>query len=375
VEIPESWIRGFLHLQYAMAIPGTRLSVRPVDLLAPIRFLRYTKSKVAPRALRFEFHPDQPVAIVLEPWEKTFLLKGSEHACAEKKVVRNWGRRRLKLLEPLLPFADEVEVYLKGRAMPSFYLVKLPGMSFTLGLSGFADHQWTEVDGFASLSEAVRVEPGTLAQCLTLLRQKYLLSPADIEQETKLPREVVAQMFAVLCRQGRLTYDLASRKFRCRELLETDIDESNVFPPSVRFERARKLVREGGVQVTACEPQEAVKTHRFKTPIGKVSREVIQREWQVCGTIVNGGPVEIVVKDNSHIIFGKCYCQHFREHILARGPCEEMLALFLASQEQRCDLPVSREPAGPVAPTRQQLAQSGTGEESPEAVDEGGDEE
>src|SRR5262245_24641688 len=38
VELPEAWVRGFLQLQEAMAFPGTRLSVRPVDVLSAIRF-------------------------------------------------------------------------------------------------------------------------------------------------------------------------------------------------------------------------------------------------------------------------------------------------------------------------------------------------
>ena len=48
-----------------------------------------------------------------------------------------WGRKRLSLLEPLLPFAERVDVYLKGRALPTFYAVKLPGVTFVLGLSGW----------------------------------------------------------------------------------------------------------------------------------------------------------------------------------------------------------------------------------------------
>src|SRR5262249_60792568 len=50
VDLPESWVRGFLQLQAAMAMPGTRLTARPVDLLAAVRFLRHTKAKLSPRA-------------------------------------------------------------------------------------------------------------------------------------------------------------------------------------------------------------------------------------------------------------------------------------------------------------------------------------
>jgi hypothetical protein len=95
-----------------MALPGIRLRVRPVDLLAAIRFLQASPTRVAPRALRYEFDPDQPARLVLEPFEKSILLKGTEHIYTERRVIRTWGRRRLALTEPLLPYAEEVDVYL-----------------------------------------------------------------------------------------------------------------------------------------------------------------------------------------------------------------------------------------------------------------------
>ena len=43
-------------------------------------------------------------------------------------------------------------------------------------------------------------------------------------------------------------------------------------------------------------------------------------------------PVEIVVNDLGSIIFGRCTCPHFAEHLLSRGPCEHMLALFKSAR-------------------------------------------
>ena len=42
-----------------------------------------------------------------------------------------------------MPYADVVDVYLKGRALPSFYAVKLPGVTFLLGLSGWTQQSWS----------------------------------------------------------------------------------------------------------------------------------------------------------------------------------------------------------------------------------------
>src|SRR5439155_17480237 len=83
-EVPDTWLRGLLRLQEAMALPGTRITARPVDVLAAVRFLEQHPTRVSPRALRYEFEPGQPVRLVLEPWEQGFTLKGTEHHYDER---------------------------------------------------------------------------------------------------------------------------------------------------------------------------------------------------------------------------------------------------------------------------------------------------
>src|SRR5262249_33954425 len=111
--VPGEGVRGVLQLQEGMALPGARLSVRPVALLAAVRYLQFNKPRMSPRALRYEFEPGQEARIILEPWEQTFVLKGTEHNYTEKRVIRTWGRRRLRLLEAILPWAERVDIYLK----------------------------------------------------------------------------------------------------------------------------------------------------------------------------------------------------------------------------------------------------------------------
>ncbi len=362
VSLPEAWVRGFLHLQAAMAMPGTRLTVRPVDLLAPIRFLRYTKARVSPRALRYELTPGTPPAIVLEPWEERFPLKGADPAEGRLRTIRTWGRHRLRLVEPVLPFAESVEIHLKGRAMPSFYVVKLPGLTFTLGLSSWSGTAWSDIDGFATLEGTAHPDQADISACLESFRSRPLQSLPELMERLSANREQVVGLTTELCRQGRLLYDLDARTFRFRELFPDPIDHSVLFPPSPRLEEARRLLDNGGIRVTLCEPQETRRIRRFKTPAGRTSREVIQRDWRVTGicTPPSGATtpdsadahVEIVVQDNSRIIFGTCHCAHFREHLLTRGPCAEMLALFQASSDLRRDLPVSEPVDVPGVPSR-----------------------
>lgn len=346
VEIPDEWVRGFLQLQAAMALPGTRISARPVDVLAASRFLKHNKAKTSPRALRYEFEPGQPVRLVLEPWEEVIPLKETEHNYEAARVIRTWGRKRLRLLEPLLPYADAVEIYLKGRALPSFYAVRLPGITFLLGLSGWTAQQWTGIGSFDLLSDDAPVDDKLLAKGLKQLQKQTTASVEDLARKLDVPRATANNLLMRLCRQGRAVYDVQRREFRHRELFDTPLDEEKLFPPDPRREKSRQLLAAGQVHVAACRVQETRKTQKLKTPQGERVKEIVYRDWNVTGQAQGNVPVEIVVKDTGQIIFGRCACDFFQEHLLNQGPCEHMIALAKLSEKMRKDLPTTTITAG-----------------------------
>jgi len=364
VDVPLPWVRGFLSVQAAMAMPGTRVSARPVDVLAALRYLRYTKAKVSPRALRYEFDPDSEVRLVLEPWEYAVPLKGSTHNYTEPRVIRTWGRRRLRLIEPLLPFADRVEIYLKGRAQPSFYAVKMRDITFVLGLSGFSEHAWTESGGHALLSACGGEDPAQLTSALSLLGQKCSMTAEELAETLAIDLAAATRLLVRLCRQGRVMYDVERRRYRHRELFEEPPDEGVLYPPDVRSERARSLIAEKLVSIASCVPRETRKVRRLRTPDGKIEREVVYRDWHVTGRAGGTEPVEVVVNEAGRIIFGTCACEFFKENLLNKGPCEHMLALYGVSESDRKDLPTSREVASedaPAAPARPKGGEDGEG--------------
>lgn len=345
VELPEPWVRGFLQMQAAAAMLGTRLELRPVDLLAAIRHLRFSKAKVSPRALRWEMEPGAEARLVLEPWEQVIPLRGAQHSYAEKRSIRVWGRRRLKLLEPLLPFASTVRVYLKGRALPSFYAVELePGVTFVLGLSGWTGNKWAQSGGFDLLSMSSEPDAAEVDRVLAALRLSFAMDLGAIAAACGMQRAHAEAAVMRLCRQGMAIFDVERRQIRYRELFEEPPDESKLFPPDARRQAALRLATAGQVVVSNVSVRETSKQRRLKTPEGPVERTITYREWQVDGTAA-GQTSQIVVSDAGKIVFGTCSCAFFKENLLNMGPCEHMAALLLASEPQRMDMPSSVEAA------------------------------
>lgn len=342
VDVPESWVRGFLQLQGAMALPGTRLSLRPVDLLAAVRTLQHLKAKVSPRAVRYELEPGQDAALVLEPWETKIPLVGASHSFAERRVIRTWGRRRLRLLEPLLPWAESVDVYLKGRALPSFYVVKLPGVRFVLGLSGWSAQRWNESSSF-DLLVAPSADASLEARVLAWLAKAVHASGEAVAAGVAAPLGETVKALSALCAQGRCLYDVEAREWRHRELFTRPVEPAKLYPPDPRREEAAGYVARGEVSLTSQAVRETTKQKRFKTPEGELFREVVYRDWVVLGRVGPQLEVELVLDDEDRLIFGRCKCAFFDEHLMNKGPCAHLLALLQVAQPQRKDQQSARE--------------------------------
>lgn len=317
VAVPNEWYRAFLELQGALQMSSTRVRVDPVDLLIPVRFLRHSRARVSPRAMRYVCQ-DGGWKLVLEPWEQEFPL-GAEGG--EDRTIRCWGRQRLRRIEPLLPFASEVEIRLCGRALPHFYRLTLPKMSFLLGLTGWGRQTFGSEAGYSLWGGLPqRFQESEVEQRLQHLGRHWVDAPQPVDGE--------------LIRRGLAMSE--GGKTRYRPLTSQPLDLQALYPPDPRQERALGL----SVEVTTCEVQEQRKVRRLPGPHGPVSREVIYRDWRVTGRS-QGHNLELVVSDRERILFGRCGCDFFQRHLLQQGPCEHLLALFEASREQRPALPTS----------------------------------
>src|SRR5262249_11645683 len=173
IAVPVSWVRALLQIHGAMALPGTRLVARPVDLLAILHSLQVLKVRISPHALRYVFDPGADVCAVLEPAHEPVPLKGTTHPFPEPCSLRTWHRDGLRILKPLLPYADSVVIYLKGTGLPSFYAVHLKGVTFLLGLTGWAQKPSGDFFGYDLFAADEGDDENTAGQALDRLRRFF----------------------------------------------------------------------------------------------------------------------------------------------------------------------------------------------------------
>ncbi len=222
IDLPSSWLRGFLQLQAAMSLPMRRVPVSREGLYNVLAWLKRHRAARSPRAVRFELEPGEPVVLVLEPWERRIVLHGTPFAGA-RETIRVWGRDRLRVLARLLPLAEGADVYLLGTGLPSFWSVKMGEMRLMLGLSGWTANDWTGAGALDQLAPPVEPNSDLLGEVAAVFKDGPALTFGQIQQRTSAAPAHVAAGLNRLALMGQLIHDLPAGAYRWRQILPVPV--------------------------------------------------------------------------------------------------------------------------------------------------------
>ncbi len=75
IDLPDSWVRGFLQVSSAMTLPAHVFDLHPVDMANILTRLAQKKEKAGPRSMRFVLKPDAPVEVEIEPWGERLTIR------------------------------------------------------------------------------------------------------------------------------------------------------------------------------------------------------------------------------------------------------------------------------------------------------------
>jgi hypothetical protein len=332
IDLPPTWVRGFLQVQSAAAFAGIDLTLSASTVAEMLAVLRRRHEDAGPRSLRFVLAPGQKPKVVVEPWNVEIAETNYVYEGDYTGDVRIWGRRRLLVLESLLPTAEKVSARLLGTGMPSYWTVFQKSHRFDLGLSGWTQNDWSRAARFDLLASTGTVSEGDIAQAAQTLETRLRLSPQELASHTDLSREAATSALQRLCREGRAMYDLAAGVYRWRQLLPFPVENEEESDP--RLFLARRLVATGGVkwlkpdeeedEGTFGLPAESEETTRYRAQV-RGGEEKRERKFHVVLDLDADGRARFV----------SCDCAWHRREKLRKGPCAHILAAtVLASQQQ-----------------------------------------
>ncbi len=314
IDVPDSWVRGFLQVSSAMNLPARRFDLHPMDLHNFCLVLRRRRERAGPRSIRFILKPGEPVRAVFEPWNVEVVCRRSIYEGQTAEDIRIWGRRRLLVLERLVALADSFTVHLLDDGMPSFWIANLPGMRFTLGLSGWTANDWTRAGQFDLLAPRGEVDEDSKSRVYAALARRWFATPDQLARDTGLARIIVERALTLYTQAGRVIYDLGDGVYRLRELARDPLPFDALRFASSAEAEAEMLLALHAVEVA---PPEALAEGAVR--LRGVARHGDRRYRAM-----------LVIDADQRIVDGACECNQFTQHRLRRGPCAHMLALRLA---------------------------------------------
>lgn len=334
IDLPQSWVNGFLQVQSVMSMSLARVRLEPIDLFNLVRFLRRHRARKSPRALRWELRPGERTRIVLEPWEHEIQLSPSSvYQGPKPRSIRTWGRRRFLVLDRLLPAVRRADVYLAGHGLPTVTVCDLGDATFTLGLSGWTDNDWTGQSPFSLLNRKIDVTGDQLAAAYHALREPRYATAEAIAEQTSMTIEHARSSLSFLCQAGRAMFDLAGGVFRHRDLFHSPFDPqkevqklaASAEDADPKAKAAKQIFEAGQARIIARRPLYGEQTEP-SAPSYKISGSVLGSEGRV-------RPL-LHLDPKGHIIEASCTCSFYKKFKLTKGPCEHILALRLAHMER-----------------------------------------
>jgi len=307
IDLPTGWLRGFMQLQAAMALPMRRATLSREAVYSLLVWLRRHKARTSPRALRFEKVAGQPLTLVLEPWEQRIPVLGGELGETWSEPIRIWGRQRLLALARLLPLIESVDVYLLGTGFPSFWVAKMGEMRLTLGLSGWTANDWTRGSSLDLLAPPAPATEVQIGQAAAYLQKARAATFDEIDHAGAHAPAVTATALNYLAHTGQLIHDLAAGVYRWRQIMPRALGEAELGSENPEVTASRSILQR----------KQAVIESRIAAPGG--------------GVIFTGKaeskPVELLIDTDGRIKRGRCLCGHFQKAGLRMGPCRHLLAL------------------------------------------------
>lgn len=307
IDLPQGWLRGFMQIQVAMALPATKLTLSREAVYSVLAWHKRHRAWVSPRAMRFELVPGLPPRIVLEPWERIIDCFGARYDGPPVAPIRVWGVRRLMVLARMLPLADSFDVYLLGTGLPHFWVARMGEMRLTLGLSGWTTNDWTRASALDMIAPPAVATSEQVRWVANVLRERRAATLEQIALSVGMDVQLVGAALRHLAYSGQVIHDLVAGVYRWRQIMPQAVGEAEIGPEHEEMRGLRKITAERRVMVK--------------------SRQAVEGLGLAMEGQIEGKDVEVLIDAEGRIKRGKCECSHYRRYGLRNGPCRHMMAL------------------------------------------------
>jgi hypothetical protein len=329
IDLPPTWVRGFLQVQSAAAFGAVDLQLSASTVAEVLSLLRRRRETVGPRSLRFVIAPDEKPIIVVEPWNVEVREATHVYTGQYRGEIRIWGRRRLFVLDSLLPHADRVQVRLLGGGMPSYWTVFQQTQRFDLGLSGWTKNDWAQAARFDLLASTSTASPELVQHTLSALAAALRLTPEALAAQLTIARDAATSALQQCCALGQAMYDHITGEYRWRAMLPIPL-KLEPTDQDRRMTQARRILAAKGVAWQEVDPTDQA----FGAPTLTADRARVKATVRDDARSKTETTVTLDIDLDGRVQYAHCTCGFFRREKLRKGPCAHILAASALASEQ-----------------------------------------
>ena len=195
----------------------------------------------------------------IEPWDTVIRLQAPPPELDEPVTLKIYGRRRLELLESLIPHVESARLHLSGSARPSYWELLLPGARMILAMSSWTARKFTRSFAESLRGAAAPVDDATLQRAAAFLADAELASLEELGEEFGIGADRAKGVGLALCRQGLAVAEPEGRGMRWRPLRYLPFAELTASGErSGREENAALLIEEGKLELLAITGREGL---------------------------------------------------------------------------------------------------------------------
>ena len=279
VPLPKRWLKGLANTQAFLAQMDHMLALNKVEATQLIRSIPKNLNNKSSLYLNTAGPPR------LSPIQTP-------------KSIRINGAERLRLVEGIINYADELHVYASDKHNVSAWRLTFKGIDFTLVISGDV---WRGFSGEGQLLNDLTtdVNPEIVKSIRSKFKDNDSVNKYVFSVLNDYSSPEIEATLARLAISGLLGYDLVCREYYYRELPIKQIDEFNLNP---RYKSALKLFEGNDV-------------------------EIVESNDTVTKANVKGTDAKhhVTILSNT----SKCTCTWYGKHRGDRGDCKHILAVKL----------------------------------------------
>ncbi|QNA44272.1 SWIM zinc finger family protein [Lacibacter sediminis] len=277
VPLPEKWIKGLTTVQLYMSESEQQLRLTKMQALQLFQTIPTGK----PKADYF---------LVMRGNKPTFSPIQSQNA------ICVGGVQRLKLIEPLLAFADELRIFPHTSMQATTWQLYFGRLRFSLSISR---DTWRGFSGEgAGLESLIEDMPDNLIEAMDgYSYANQVFNPALLAVNEGLSFSKIDNLAGRLSAMGMLGYDLDDRQFYYRRL---PFKLKRILSLNPRMKDAEKLLADNKVVI------------------------ISKKDNRIEANVLGSGVQHLVLLEADK---ARCTCTWFSRHQGERGPCKHVLAV------------------------------------------------